>query len=196
MALRIRLRRMGRKKAPHYRIVVAESSSPRDGRFVELIGRYNPRTEPMTLVVDAEKARKWLSVGARPTETVDRLFNRAGVYNPPSAVETAAAAVTGGVAQAASAVGGVASQAVEAMGDVTTQAASVVGAAASRVADAVGGVLAQAVETVQDAAAAVAERVTGGDDEAPAASADEAAEPDDAAPEPEEKPASDQPASA
>ncbi|MBA2670190.1 MAG: 30S ribosomal protein S16, partial [Gemmatimonadetes bacterium] len=69
MALKIRLRRMGRKKAPTYRLVVAESSMPRDGRFVANIGHYNPRTQPITLVVDRAQALQWMAKGAMPTDT-------------------------------------------------------------------------------------------------------------------------------
>ena len=70
---------MGSKKRPFYRIVVAEHSSPRDGRFIEIVGHYNPLTEPATVVVKEERARYWLSVGAQPTETVAGLLKRAGV---------------------------------------------------------------------------------------------------------------------
>ncbi len=70
---------MGAKHQPHYRIVVADARSPRDGRFVESIGFYNPKTQPLTLNVDDERARHWLSVGAQPTETVHGLFKRAGI---------------------------------------------------------------------------------------------------------------------
>lgn len=77
--LRIRLRRMGAKRQPHYRIVVADQRSPRDGRFVESIGFYNPKTTPMTLNIKEERARHWLSVGAMPSETVRSLFVRAGI---------------------------------------------------------------------------------------------------------------------
>ena len=77
--LKIRLRRMGAKHQPSYRIVVAESSSPRDGRFVESVGFYNPKTQPMTLRINEERARHWLSVGAQPTDTVRSLFVRAGL---------------------------------------------------------------------------------------------------------------------
>ena len=80
MALKIRLRRMGRKKAPHYRIVVAESAMPRDGRFVAKVGHYNPTTQPATLVVDRDKALQWMAKGAMPTDTVQSLFRKAGVY--------------------------------------------------------------------------------------------------------------------
>jgi small subunit ribosomal protein S16 len=79
MAVKIRLRRMGAKKAPFYRIVVADSRSPRDGRFVEEIGYYNPTTEPVTVKIDEEKATKWIKDGAQPTDTVKRLFNNAGI---------------------------------------------------------------------------------------------------------------------
>ena len=91
MALRIRLRRMGRKKAPSYRIVVAESSMPRDGRFVASIGHYNPRTEPITLKVDRERALYWLDKGAKPTDTARSLLKRAGVFGPAPAVTEEAA---------------------------------------------------------------------------------------------------------
>lgn len=79
MAVKIRLRRMGAKKAPFYRIVVADSRSPRDGRFVEEIGYYNPTTEPVTVKIDEEKASQWMKNGAQPTDTVKRLFNNAGI---------------------------------------------------------------------------------------------------------------------
>ena len=74
MAVKIRLRRMGAKKTPFYRIVVANSRYPRDGRFIEEIGYYNPLTEPKTFKVDEEKAKKWISNGAQPTDTVKALF--------------------------------------------------------------------------------------------------------------------------
>ena len=74
MAVKIRLRRMGAKKTPYYRIVVADSRYPRDGRFIEEIGYYNPLTEPKTFKVDEEKAKKWISNGAQPTDTVKALF--------------------------------------------------------------------------------------------------------------------------
>lgn len=79
MAVKIRLRRMGAKKAPFYRIVVADSRSPRDGRFVEEIGYYNPLTEPATIKVDEDKAAEWLKNGAQPTDIVKKLFVRAGL---------------------------------------------------------------------------------------------------------------------
>ena len=81
MAVKIRLRRMGAKKAPFYRIVVADSRYPRDGRFIEEIGYYNPLTEPKTFKVDEEKAKKWISNGAQPTDTVKRLLKNKGIID-------------------------------------------------------------------------------------------------------------------
>ena len=77
--VKIRLRRMGAKKNPYYRIVVADSCSPRDGRCIEEIGTYNPLTEPATITVDAEKAQTWIKNGAQPTDTVRGLLKKAGV---------------------------------------------------------------------------------------------------------------------
>ena len=77
--VKIRLRRMGAKKAPYYRIVVADSRSPRDGRCIEEIGTYNPLTQPATITVDAEKAQTWIKNGAQPTDTVRTLLKNAGV---------------------------------------------------------------------------------------------------------------------
>ena len=79
MAVKIRLRRMGQKKAPFYRIIVADSRSPRDGRFIEEIGTYNPNVEPSEVKINAELAQKWLSTGAQPTETVGKLLKIAGI---------------------------------------------------------------------------------------------------------------------
>ena len=76
--LKIRLRRMGAKKAPFYRIVVADSRSPRDGAFVEEIGYYNPTTNPSELKVDNEKAKQWIKNGAQPTDTVRALLKKSG----------------------------------------------------------------------------------------------------------------------
>ena len=80
MAVKIRLKRMGSKKNPFYRIVVADIRSPRDGKFIEEIGYYNPLTEPKIVKVDAEKVNKWIKNGAKPTDTVHRLFKENGVY--------------------------------------------------------------------------------------------------------------------
>lgn len=79
MAVKIRLRRMGAKKAPFYRIVVADSRYPRDGRFIDEIGYYNPLTDPIDLKVDTEKVQKWISNGAQPTDTVKSLLKKAGI---------------------------------------------------------------------------------------------------------------------
>ena len=79
MAVKIRLKRMGKKKKPFYRIVAADSRSPRDGRFIEEIGTYDPNQEPAEIHVNEELAKKWLSNGAQPTETVARLFKNAGI---------------------------------------------------------------------------------------------------------------------
>ena len=79
MAVKIRLRRMGAKKAPFYRVVVADSRSPRDGRFIEEIGYYNPITEPAEIKIDEEKATTWINNGAQPTDVVKRLFNTVGL---------------------------------------------------------------------------------------------------------------------
>lgn len=76
MAVKIRLRRMGAKKKPFYRVVVADSRAPRDGRCIEEIGYYNPVSEPIELKIDAEKAVKWLNTGAQPTDTVKMLFSK------------------------------------------------------------------------------------------------------------------------
>ena len=79
MAVKIRLRRMGAKKRPFYRLVAADSRSPRDGRFIEKLGTYNPLTNPATIDVEEEATLNWLSKGAQPTDTVKNLFTRAGI---------------------------------------------------------------------------------------------------------------------
>ncbi len=81
MATRIRLKRMGAKKAPFYRLVVADSRSPRDGRFIEEIGFYDPTKDPAVINVKEERALYWLNTGAQPSETVKALLNKAGVTN-------------------------------------------------------------------------------------------------------------------
>jgi small subunit ribosomal protein S16 len=147
MALKIRLRRMGRKKAPTYRIVVAESSMPRDGRFVAIVGHYNPRTEPVTLVVDKPAVRNWLAKGALPTETVGRLLKKIDLANDePTVVEAVVEKVKSTAKKAAS-------------------GAKTVAAAAAAVAENV-------VDTVVDAAQAAVEEVreaVTGEEEKPAA---------------------------
>ncbi len=81
MAVKIRMKRMGAKKRPFYRLVVADSRSPRDGRFIEEIGYYNPLTEPVEIKINEERAIKWLKDGAQPTDTVRDLFKKNGVYD-------------------------------------------------------------------------------------------------------------------
>lgn len=79
MAVKIRLRRIGAKKSPFYRIVVADSRYPRDGRFIEEIGTYNPLVNPAEIKVDSEKAKKWIANGAQPTDTVKALLKKSGL---------------------------------------------------------------------------------------------------------------------
>ncbi|KOF58141.1 MULTISPECIES: 30S ribosomal protein S16 [Clostridium] len=79
MAVKIRLKRMGAKKAPFYRIVVADSRSPRDGRFIEELGYYNPTTDPVTVKFDEEKVKTWIKNGAQPSDTVKKLLNKGGI---------------------------------------------------------------------------------------------------------------------
>jgi small subunit ribosomal protein S16 len=79
MAVKIRLKRIGAKKKPFYRVVVADARYPRDGRFIEEIGTYNPLTDPATIVIDGEKATKWIKDGAQPTDTVKSLLKKIGV---------------------------------------------------------------------------------------------------------------------
>jgi small subunit ribosomal protein S16 len=86
--VKIRLRRMGAKKQPTYRFVVADARSPRDGRFIEILGHYNPRTEPKTLVVDQDKAKEWLAKGAQPSDPVRRLFAELGLVERGPISET------------------------------------------------------------------------------------------------------------
>ena len=151
MALKIRLRRMGRKKAPTYRIVIAESTMPRDGRFVANVGHYNPRTEPVTLVVNKPEVRLWLARGAVPTETVGRLLKRVDLSkdDEPTVVESAVEAVKNIAKRAATAA---------------SAAVAAVSAAAESVADTV-------VDTVQSAAETVREAVSGGEEPAVESSA-------------------------
>ena len=79
MAVKIRLKRMGAKKAPFYRVIVADERSPRDGKFIDEIGYYNPLTEPAEIKINAEKAEKWLNDGAQPTETVKSILKKSGI---------------------------------------------------------------------------------------------------------------------
>ena len=77
--VKIRLRRMGAKKQPTYRFVISDARSPRDGRFIEIVGHYNPRTEPKTVVIDEEKVKAWLAKGAQPSDPVRRLLAARGI---------------------------------------------------------------------------------------------------------------------
>jgi len=79
--VKIRLQRTGKKKAPSYRVVVADSRAPRNGAFIEIIGHYNPLTDPATAVINEDKAVKWLNQGAKPTQTVSSLFKKLGITN-------------------------------------------------------------------------------------------------------------------
>lgn len=99
MAVKIRLRRVGAKKQPAYRIVIADSRAPRDGRFIEIVGAYNPLTHPATITIDNERALYWLRQGAQPTDVVKKMFVKGGVWSlftgeampePPAAPEPVA----------------------------------------------------------------------------------------------------------
>ena len=81
MAVKIRLRRMGQKKAPFYRVIVADERSPRDGRFIDEIGYYNPMREPAEVKINEEKAKTWIKNGAQPTETVRALLKKSGIID-------------------------------------------------------------------------------------------------------------------
>jgi small subunit ribosomal protein S16 len=90
--IKLRLRRMGAKKRPSYRIVAADSRAPRDGRFIEIIGTYDPLTDPATVKINEERAKHWLGNGAQPTDTVRALLRREGLITDPKAPEPAASA--------------------------------------------------------------------------------------------------------
>ena len=87
MAVKLRLMRMGKTKQPTYRVVAADSRSPRDGRFIEIVGTYEPRAEPSRVNIDNEKALKWLSQGAQPTETVEKLLKISGAWDEHAATK-------------------------------------------------------------------------------------------------------------
>ena len=89
--VRLKLRRQGKKKQPTYRLVAADSESPRDGRFIEILGHYNPRTEPATIVLKSEKILEWIGKGAQPTDSVRQLLTTAGVLKCTDAAATATA---------------------------------------------------------------------------------------------------------
>lgn len=89
MAVKIRLKRMGAKKVPFYRVVVADARFPRDGRFIETIGTYDPTTTPAAVKIDEEKALKWMGNGAQPTDTVKNLFSKQGIMKKFAEVKSA-----------------------------------------------------------------------------------------------------------
>jgi small subunit ribosomal protein S16 len=89
--VKIRLRRVGAKKQPHYRVVVADSHAPREGRFIEIIGTYNPRSDPPAMEIDADRAIYWLGVGAQPSEAVRRMLDKLGIAARAQATPRAAA---------------------------------------------------------------------------------------------------------
>ena len=170
MALKIRLRRMGRKKAPTYRIVVAESTMPRDGRFVAAIGHYNSRSEPPVLVVDRDKALHWLSQGATATDTAKSLLKRAGVFGPAPVV-TEGEGIVGNLREAAKKVSGRVRSAASGAG---AKVADVVEDVVEEVRETAGEVVEEVREKVEELREKVARR---GDD----ADVAEAAEPVEAA---------------
>jgi small subunit ribosomal protein S16 len=89
MAVKLRLTRVGKKKQPQYRVVAADSRAARDGRFIQIIGTYNPRTEPSTISIDSDKAVKWLMEGAQPTERVKKLLEASGAWEAFTAAKAA-----------------------------------------------------------------------------------------------------------
>ena len=99
--VKIRLRRMGAKKQPTYRFVVCDSKSPRDGAFIEILGHYNPRTEPKTVVVDQDKVKQWLAKGAQPSDPVRRLFAELGLVERAPIAEKKTTAPAAPAAEAA-----------------------------------------------------------------------------------------------
>ena len=96
MAVKLRLMRMGKKKQPTYRVVATDSRSPRNGRFIEIVGTYQPRLEPSGVIIDNDKALKWLRVGAQPSETVQRLLVISGAWDEFKGTTPAPAAASSG----------------------------------------------------------------------------------------------------
>lgn len=167
MALKIRLRRMGRKNAPTYRIVVAESSMPRDGRIVESLGHYNPRTDPLTLVVDRPRALHWIARGAVPTDTAGALLKRAGVFRPESewalvdAAVTAVASAKSSARKAATKVKAAAGKVVDVVEDAVDEVREVAGNAVEAAVDVAEDVAEAVGDAAEDAADAVKSRRKG-----------------------------------
>ena len=106
VAVKLRLMRMGKKKQPTYRIVAADSRSPRNGRFIEIVGTYQPRLEPSGILIDTEKAVKWLRNGAKPTETVEKLLRISGAWDEFTGTAAPTPAITASVPAGGSAPGG------------------------------------------------------------------------------------------
>ena len=158
--LRIRLRRTGARKKPQYRLVIAESTSPRDGRYIEIIGTYNPLTNPSTVKIDAERAQHWLSVGATPSDRVHKLLANEGLMEQPKFVTAAKAASADGAATAGASAG--------ASDDAASGTAAVAGVAATSAAMAPAAEEAGASGPVPDADDAAGAPATA---EAPAAEA-------------------------
>jgi small subunit ribosomal protein S16 len=115
--LKIRLNRTGARKKPSYRIVVAESTAPRDGRYIEIIGTYDPLTDPATIVLKGDRAQHWLSRGAQPTERVVKLMAREGLIEAPSYAGSAPSGTDGGTTAAAAPAAAPAAPAAEASAD-------------------------------------------------------------------------------
>ena len=178
MALKIRLRRMGRKKAPTYRIVVAESSMPRDGRFVANLGHYNPRTDPVTLVVDRDRALSWIEKGAMPTDTTKSLLKQAGVFKPEAEYRAMMAAAAESVADTAKKAGSrasaTASKAAKSAAGGAAKAASKAKEIAGDAVEAVKDVVEDVVDAVEDAVEDVREAVAGEDEDEEKAEASKA----------------------
>lgn len=124
--LRIRLRRTGKKKQPYYRVVVADQRAPRDGDFVEVIGHYNPRTQPSTIDLKEDRVKHWLSVGAQPSETVHRVLHKAGLIDvePPKRATKQSRAEREAEAAAASAAAAEAEAAATAAAEAAAAAES------------------------------------------------------------------------
>lgn len=146
--LKIRLRRTGQKHQPSYRVVVADKDSPRDGRFLEIVGHYNPRTEPVTFEVKADRIQHWISNGAQPTETVHRLLHSRGMIETeppkrvtkPSKVEVAAAKAEADARAAAAA---------EAAARAEAEAAAAAAAAEAAAAESAGDESAESTESAE-----------------------------------------------
>jgi small subunit ribosomal protein S16 len=158
--VRIRLRRVGAKKQPSYRVVVADQRSPRDGRFIENIGHYNPRTDPPTVVIHEDRALYWLSVGARPSEAIQRFFNKLDLPAKLAKVHAGAAIEDVAEARTVPAKPAAAEETVvEKVKDKAKDAAAVVADKVEDVAEAVSDKVEEAVEAVKDVVEDVAEAV-------------------------------------